>query len=151
MKSIVEFLSFDKDPVNKIFGYVRVRLFKRMIAVFPVIQRRDGDFYIANPSKSVNVMGQWKQSEMLYFEQKEDREQFSSLAKDFVMATINANRPPVEQKWVGNTNVPPHMQNASMGQNTQNSQNGPVNFGKWADQQVQPPSFPDTYPDGTMR
>jgi hypothetical protein len=101
MRQIVEFLSFDKDPSEKIFGYVRARFNKIFVVIFPVIQKKDGDLFVANPSKSINVMGQWKPSDMVFFEQREDRDHFSSLAKDFVRLKTNGNGATIAQNNQG--------------------------------------------------
>jgi len=122
MRQNTEFLSFDTDPSGKTFGFLRARFFKKLIVIYPVIQKKDGDFYVANPSKSVNVMGQWKPSEMAYFESREDRDDFANCAKEFIRSKINGNGPSTAQPINSQGNAPIQQNYANTSQNRQPSQ-----------------------------
>lgn len=130
----VEFMRFNRTENERTYGYLEARLFGRFMVIFPVIQRRDGDVYVANPSKSVHIMGRWVPCETAYFEKKEDRTQFEAMAKDFVLSQTDRNGPSLHQNEAGATQGRFSQKNAPQGQ-----QMSPPNFGqnmggdfKWA-------------------
>lgn len=120
----VEFVRFNRTENERTYGYLEARLFGSFMVIFPVIQRRDGDIYVANPSKSVHIMGRWVPCETAFFEKKEDRTQFESMAKDFVLSQADRNGPSLQQNEVGSTQGHFNQKSAPQGQRT-----SPPNFG----------------------